>query len=388
MERRLGFGVFLAPHHPIGEHPTLQFQRDLELASWLDQLHFDEFWVGEHHSGGWETIGSPEMFLVAAAERTKRIRLGTGVVSVPYHHPFNIAQRIVHLDHLSHGRAMLGVGPGALPSDAVMLGIDPMTQRDRMDEGLGVVLRLLNSEEPFSHNGSWFELHDAALQLRPLQEKIPVAVASTISPSGMKCAGKYGVGVLSVASYSEEGLQALPIQWNFGETSAKEHGRQIDRGEWRIVVPFHLAESKEQALREAAEGLKRWQNEYIVGILGTPQRAPIADGYEAAKRMAEYGGAIIGTPDDALRKIEHYQQLSGGFGTILAFAHDWTTREQMLHSYELIARYVMPRCQGLIRPIERSAERVSANKKELMDKASGAILKAIRDYNAVHPRQK
>jgi limonene 1,2-monooxygenase len=210
MTQRLGFGAFLAPHHPIGEHPTLQLQRDLEFAQLLDELHYDEFWVGEHHSAGWETIASPEMFLVAAAERTKRIKLGTGVVSIPYHHPFNVAQRMVMLDHLSHGRAMLGVGPGALPSDAVMLGIDPMTQRDRMDEGLGVILRLLNEEEPFSYKGSWFELNNAALQIRPLQEKIPVAVASTISPSGMKTAGKYGAGVLSIASYSEEGLMALP----------------------------------------------------------------------------------------------------------------------------------------------------------------------------------
>src|SRR5438309_5539553 len=177
MNQRLGFGVFLAPHHPIGEHPTLQYERDLELAEWLDDLQYDEFWVGEQHSAGWETIGSPEMFLVAAAQRTKRIMLGTGVVSIPYHHPFNVAQRIVQLDHLSRGRAMLGVGPGALPSDAVMLGIDPMTQRDRMDEGLGVILRLLNQEEPFTVKSSRFELHDGALQIRPLQERIPIAVA-------------------------------------------------------------------------------------------------------------------------------------------------------------------------------------------------------------------
>ena len=318
MTQRLGFGVFLAPHHPIGEHPTLQFQRDLELAEWLDELHYDEFWVGEHHSAGWETIASPEMFLVAAAERTKRIKLGTGVVSIPYHHPFNVAQRIVMLDHLSHGRAMLGVGPGALPSDAVMLGIDPMTQRDRMDEGLGVIMRLLTEDEPFSYKGSWFELNNAALQIRPLQEKIPIAVASTISPSGMKTAGKYGAGVLSVASYSEEGLMALPTQWNFGETSAKEYGNTIDRANWRIVMPFHLAESKEQAMREVAAGLQKWQNEYIVGILGTPKRPTFPDGYEAAKRMSEYGGAIFGTPDDALERIARLQKLSGGFGTILA----------------------------------------------------------------------
>src|SRR5216684_5155724 len=201
MNDRLGFGVFLAPHHPIGEHPTLQLRRDLELASLLDELGFDEFWVGEHHSGGWETIASPEMFLAAASERTTRIMLGTGVVSVPYHHPFTVAQRIVMLDHLSRGRAMLGVGPGALPSDAFMLGIDPLTQRDQMDEGLGVMIRLLTAREPITVDGSWYRLRDAALHLRPLQRELPIAVASMISPAGMKSAGKHGVGVLSVGSY-------------------------------------------------------------------------------------------------------------------------------------------------------------------------------------------
>lgn len=387
MHQRLGFGAFLAPHHPIGEHPTLQLQRDLELVTFLDRLQYDEFWVGEHHSGGWETISSPEMFLVAAAERSHRIRLGTGVISIPYHHPFNVAQRIVQLDHLSYGRAILGVGPGALPSDAVMLGIDPMTQRERMDEGLGVILRLLNEEEPITVKSDWFSLQEAALQIRPLQERLPVAVASTISPSGMKTAGKYGVGVLSIASYLEEGLMALPTQWGFGETSAREHGQQLDRAQWRIVMPFHLSTSKEQAWREVADGLQRWQNEYIVGILGTPKRKPFADGYAAARALDEHGGGIFGTPEDALEKIAHLQKLSGGFGTLLCFVHDWAPHELSLRSYELLARYVMPQAQGLIRPIQTSADRVQANKVELMERSSGAILKAIRDYNAAHPRQ-
>ena len=104
---RLKFGAFLAPHHPIGEHPMLQFRRDLDLVEQLDALGYDEFWCGEHHSSGWEMIASPEMFLAAAGERTKRIRLGTGVISLPYHHPFNVAQRIVQLDHMTGGRAHL-----------------------------------------------------------------------------------------------------------------------------------------------------------------------------------------------------------------------------------------------------------------------------------------
>ena len=103
---RIRFGTFLAPHHPLGESPTLQFQRDLELATHLDRLGFDEFWCGEHHSSGWEMIASPEMFLAAAAMVTHRIKLGTGVISLPYHHPFNVAQRIVQLDHMTEiGRA-------------------------------------------------------------------------------------------------------------------------------------------------------------------------------------------------------------------------------------------------------------------------------------------
>src|SRR6188474_1864510 len=161
---RLGFGAFLAPHHPIGENPMLQFRRDIAFVKHLDKLGYDEFWCGEHHSSGWEMIGSPEMFLAAAAEHTKRIKLATGVVSLPYHHPFNVAQRMVQLDHMSRGRAMFGSGPGALPSDARTFGIDPMVLRDRQDEALGVIIRLLRGEERFSHECEWFTLNDTALQ--------------------------------------------------------------------------------------------------------------------------------------------------------------------------------------------------------------------------------
>src|SRR3954449_2776550 len=136
MDRPLRFGIFLAPFHPVGQNPTLALQRDLELVERLDELGYDEAWFGEHHSAGFEIIASPEVFIAAAAERTRRIKLGTGVSSLPYHHPFMLADRMVLLDHLTRGRAMLGVGPGQLTSDAVMLGIDPPTQRPRMEQAL------------------------------------------------------------------------------------------------------------------------------------------------------------------------------------------------------------------------------------------------------------
>ncbi len=383
---RLKFGVFLAPHHPIGEHPTLQIRRDVELAAHLDRLGYDEFWCGEHHSGGWETIGSPELFLAAAGERTTRIRLGTGVVSLPYHHPFNVADRITQLDHLTNGRAMLGVGPGALPSDARMLGIDPSTQRDRMDEATGVIQRLLRGET-VTYRCDWFELNEARLQILPLQEDLPIASASSLSPSGMKIAGKYGVGVISVASNSAEGLAALPTQWGFGETYAQEFGQQISRDNWRVLAQWHIAPTREQAFAEVAEGLKRWHNEYNVDILGRPNANHTQDGEAMARAMVNSGAAMFGTPEDAIAKIKHLREISGGFGTLLGFAHDWAEREPMLRSYELFARYVIPRVQGLIDPVQKSADVISENKKELMEGAGQAILKAIREHNATHPRQ-
>src|SRR6476619_1105487 len=137
----LTFGIFLAPFHRVGENPTLAMARDMELIEWLDWLGYDEAWVGEHHSAGWEVIASPEIFIAKAAHRTRNIMLGSGVTSLPYHHPFLVAQRFVQLDHMTRGRVMLGCGPGALPSDAYMMGIDPSTQRDRMEQSLAAIDR-------------------------------------------------------------------------------------------------------------------------------------------------------------------------------------------------------------------------------------------------------
>ena len=247
---RLKFGSFLAPHHPIGEHPMLQFRRDLDFVQQLDELGYDEFWCGEHHSSGWEMIASPEMFLAAAGERTKRIKLGTGVISLPYHHPFNVAQRMVQLDHMTGGRAIFGSGPGALASDAHTLGIDPMTQRDRQDEAIAIIRRLFNGER-VTAKSDWFTMNDAALQILPLQEDMPFVVASQISPSGMTLAGKYGIGIISLGSMSTKGLMSLAQQWEFAEDAEKERHDSKPR---RLARAAHLARRREPRAGAARGG--------------------------------------------------------------------------------------------------------------------------------------
>jgi limonene 1,2-monooxygenase len=379
---RLGFGAFLAPHHPIGEHPMLQFRRDLHLVAQLDELGYDEFWCGEHHSSGWEMIGSPEMFLAAAGERTKRIKLATGVVSLPYHHPFNVAQRIVQLDYMTGGRVIFGTGPGALASDAHTLGIDPMLLRDRQDEAIGVIRRLMRGER-LTVKSDWFTLQDAALQLLPLQQDMPFAVASQISPSGMTLAGKHGIGVISIGSLSEEGLNALPTQWGFAESAAAEHGQRVDRKDWRVLMSWHIAETREQARAEAREGLLRHHNEYITGTLQRPGARPYKTADEAVDKTAFVSGAVatIGTPDDLIARIKSLLEASGGFGTVVGFVHDWANPENTRRSWDMVARYVVPEINGYLSGLRTSREFVATNR-DYFNRAREAVMAKITENPA------
>ena len=376
----LRFGAFLAPHHPIGESPVLQFQSNLEFVEHLEHLGYDEFWCGEHHSTGWEMIASPELFLAAAAERTSRIMLGTGVVSLPYHHPFMVAQRMVQLDHQSRGRAIFGSGPGALPSDAHTFGLDPMVLRDRQDEAMGVIRRLFEGSERFSYEGEWFTLRDAKLQLKPLQKDMEFAVASIVSPSGMTLAGKHRAGVLSIGSMSREGIRALPMQWSFAEESAIKHGNNVDRKNWRIVLSWHIAETREQAREQARDGLMRHNNEYTVGTLAGGDGVIYKTPDEAVDGVAfgDESTAVIGTPDDLVERIRQMLELTGGFGVVIGFVHDWANRENTLRSWDLVARHVMPEVNGLLDDYRESNKFVIENR-ETWQRAGDAIASKIRE---------
>ena len=376
---RLGFGAFLAPHHPIGENPMLQFRRDIKFVQHLDELGFDEFWCGEHHSSGWEMIASPEMFLAAAGEHTKRIKLATGVISLPYHHPYNVAQRMVQLDHMTGGRAIFGSGPGALPSDAHTLGIDPMTQRDRQDEAIAIIRRLFKGERVTARS-EWFTLQDAALQLLPLQEDMPFAVASQISPSGMTLAGKYGIGIISLGSMSSEGLTALPTQWGFAEAAAKKAGTTVDRKNWRVLLNWHIAETREKAIEEARHGLFRWHNEYVHGTLQRPGSTAFKSPDDAIEQTAFAPGsaAVIGTPDDLVKLIKSVYDQSGGFGHCVGFVHDWANIENTFRSWDLVARYVVPEINGYVAKLRESQQFLIDNR-AVFDRAQQAVMSKIME---------
>ncbi len=303
---RLKFGIFLAPFHPVGQNPTLALERDLQLIEHLDELGFDEAWFGEHHSAGYEIIASPEVFIAAAAERTRDIRLGTGVSSLPYHHPFMLADRMVLLDHLTRGRVMLGVGPGALPSDAFMMGIDPAKQRDMMEESLEAILQLL-AGETVSMETEWFKLVKARLQLLPYQRPFPeIGVAAQVSPSGPRLAGRFGCSLLSLGATTEGGFDVLGSHWQVMEERAEEFGTTVDRNKWRLVGPMHIADTKEQAIADVAFGLEEWVD-YFQRVAALPI-APNTENFSSLVDALNASGiAVIGTPDDAIAQIERLQ---------------------------------------------------------------------------------
>ncbi|NBC23568.1 MAG: LLM class flavin-dependent oxidoreductase [Gammaproteobacteria bacterium] len=376
--RNLRAGIFLAPFHPVDEDPTLALRRDIELIEWLDELGFEEAWVGEHHSAGYEIIASPELFIAAAAERTARIRLGTGVVSLPYHNPLTAANRIIQLDHQTRGRVMFGVGPGLLPSDAMMLGVPVDEQRDRMVEAVEVILRLFQGEV-VSEQTAWFNLTNARCQLLPYSKPYPeMAVASSVTPSGGRLAGKHGFGMLCVAATNTAGYDALSINWEVANKVAAEHGRTMDPACLRLVGPMHLAETREEARRDVAYGFEKWRG-YFSSI--NPMGAPGAEDKDPIDAMIESGAAVIGTPDDAIAQIERLEEKIPDFGCFLFLAHNWASFDKTKRSYELFARHVKPHFQGANRARRESLEWATENSGEFIGAAMRAAQKTIEKYS-------
>ena len=343
-DRYVKTGIFLAPFHPVNENPLLALERDMDLLVHLDKLNYHEAWIGEHHSGGYEIIACPEMFIAQAAERTRHIRLGTGVVSLPYHNPFTLAGRMQQLDYQTRGRAMFGVGPGSLVYDAEKMGMAAADQRRKLDESLDVLVELM-AGNMVTKKTDWFDLREARLQLfgysQPMME---MAVASARSPTGAVQAGKHGIGMLSLGGTSDDALKAHASNWGVYEESARQNGKTPDRRKWRIVTFAHVAETREQARADVKFGLDDFKR-YFAEVATFPIVPPEVTG-DPADYLTSSGIACIGTPEDCVR---HFERLwlgsNGGLGGILLLAHNWADWAATQRSYELMARYVHPHFQ-------------------------------------------
>jgi len=380
----LRHGVFLAPFHGVAESPTLAMERDLQLCEWIDELGFQEAWIGEHHSAGLETIDSPELFIAAAAERTKWLRFGTGVVSLPYHHPLNVANRMIQLDHMTRGRVMFGAGPGLLASDALMMGIEPETTRDRMAEAVDVILRLFRGEW-VTETTDWYMMRDAHTHLRPFTHPHPeVCVASAVTPSGGRLAGRYDLGMLCVAAGERAGFDALATNWQVACEVAENDGREMDRSRLRCVLQMHLAESRDRAV----ESIRYGAEEFVRYFNNNQPRLHVPDGADYVDWILENDIAVVGTPDDAIARIERLYEAQGEFGAVLLQVTNWTDWPELRRSLELYAQYVIPHFADANRNRRRSYGWVTSNQEELVTKRVKTADQMFAKHRAeqAHPR--
>jgi limonene 1,2-monooxygenase len=380
---RLRFGVFIPPHHlPTNYNPTYALQRDVEIVKLIDDIGFDEAWFGEHHSGGVEIISDPMIFIAHVAAQTRSIRLGTGVVSLPYHNPLWVADRLALLDHLTRGRVMLGVGPGALATDAAMVGIKPEEQRDALDVDTDVLMHLLTSDEPLSIETSRYKLVDARLQLDFYQSPHPeIAAAAVVSPSGPRIAGKHGIGLISIGATMKAGIDVLAMHWEVVEQRAKEFGKVADRNQWRVVGLMHLADTKAQALADVRHGIREFCD-YLQNTAAAPQLQVTGNTIDEYIEWAlNNGSTVIGTYDEAITHIENVLDLSkGGFGSYLLFDHNWAPFAAKKRHYEIFGDYVVPHFKKTNRRMQRSEAALRA----VRDPLAHAQQEAINAFRAKH----
>ena len=303
-----------------------------------DRIGFDEFWYGEHHTGGYEMSPSPELMIAAASQRTRRIKFGTGVVSLPYHNPLMVANRIAQLDQLTMGRVIFGAGPGLLVSDAHMLGLNVSESRNKLDEGLGLIRRLLAGEW-ITETGDWYELHDAHCQVMPYNPHMEVCVASTFSPNGGTLAAKHHAGMLCLASTMRGGFDAMTTNWQIARETAGKMGYEMSPDSIRCATDVYVAETREKALADVREGYERF-NRYIPEPVGPS--AGFAWPYPARSPDRGRVRSSSARPTTRSPRSAGLERKVPDFGCLLMLEKNWASFENTKRSHELLARYVLP----------------------------------------------
>jgi limonene 1,2-monooxygenase len=383
MGQPLRFGTFTPPLQRPNQNPTLAIERCIEVAEWCDRLGYDEAWFGEHHNGGWELIPCPELMIAAVAQRTKHIKLGTGVISLPYHHPFMVAERMVFLDHLTRGRVILGVGPGSLSFDAHIMGYDYSKHREKTGQALEAIMRLLDDDEPVTMKTDWFTLQDAQLHLKPYSyPRFEVTAAGTSSPAGPRLAGKHGISLLSIAASSAAGWEALAKTWSIVEEEAAKHGKTVDRSGWRLVSFYHVADTDEQAVEDTRYGLRDLLDYLSVT---TPLMDLVSDPDNHEQAVAELNASglmVIGSPARMIEHLHGFVNQTGGFGGFLGFGHEMADRVETMRSHELMMREVAPVFRGSTTRQLENFDRLKSMSTDWSDVVVRAQAAAVSQYES------
>ena len=352
-------GMFMMPLHPVGRDMTRALREDLATIIHADKIGFDEMWVGEHASCLTEPIANPLIFLAAAIHQTKRIKLGTGVLNLPQHHPARAACEVALFDHMSEGRLLLGIGPGGLRSDFELFKTEDHVQRPAMAlESIDMMIKIWTQDPPYEIKGKFWDisLKESVIPEfgigwlpKPFQKPYPPITMSAMSSSSssVKIAGARGWGVISAPFIHDNQLKT---HWKALQEGAASAGRTTDGSEWRagrtVVVAPTDAEARDAAFDPKGQYyfyydyLIRQMKHFNFAVIMKPDASTPDDKLTAESAIADR--VIHGSPRRVAEQIIAMREAVGPFGGLVTSQHDWNGTEFEKRSMQLLAEEVMP----------------------------------------------
>ena len=350
------YGMFIMPFHSPDKPLAQGYDEDLELIVRAEELGFEEFWIGEHHTMKYETIVMPEIFIGRALGETNRIRLGPAPVCLNQHHPAHVASRLAFLDHLSKGRLNLCFGNGSVTADQELYGLDPKQGGEMALEAIDVILKLWDSEPPYQHQGKYWQFQlkenvDEETLIgfihKPLQQPHPPIAMPGMSRKSysMKVAGRRGYQPFSHCLVTGN---VVADQWETYARAAEEAGREPRRADWKVCRSIFLADTTAEAADRARTNSLGQNYEYIGSLfdkgLGRSMYKRDLDMSDADTNLDFLMGEqiIAGDVDEVLRRLLILIEETGTFGTLVQMSYDWDDKDAWLRCMDLFANELMP----------------------------------------------
>lgn len=355
------FGIFCVPFsldYPEGKRSLTEvIEWDLQSVEWADEYGLAEAFFAEHYTIGREPSPAPDVMIAAASQRTTRIRLGAGAHLLPYHNPISLAHRLLYLDHLTSGRYICGVAPGAFPTDAQLFNTGSANP-EMMREALEIILAIWTREPPFRIEGKYWTVDMPEYSetwhgphLKPYQRPHPplaVVGFQRQSPS-LQMAGRNGLLPMSQTVASE----VLRQHWETYSAGASESGKVADRSGWRVMRDVFVAETDEEAIDHAVNGgLGRlWREHNLPHFKKRGIAELMVPGIAPEDLTVEYLARnfwLVGSPDTVVERATRLQEETGGFGTLVSGSYDYMDNpEPFRRSLELLGTEVAPRVRDL-----------------------------------------
>jgi alkanesulfonate monooxygenase SsuD/methylene tetrahydromethanopterin reductase-like flavin-dependent oxidoreductase (luciferase family) len=352
-------GFFTMPLHPPGADMTELLKSDLHQIVKLDELGYEEAWIGEHFTAEWEPIPSPELFIAQALGVTKNIRLGTGVTCMPNHDPFVLAHRIAQLDHMAEGRLNWGIGTGSFPGDTHVFGYDEDGGVDAgayTREALQTILKIWANPEPGLYESKWWKFRipepDDVIGMRahvqPYQKPHPPIGVAGVSPNSptLRMAGQLGWIPMSINLAPPNQIKT---HWDSIAEGAEHAGKKPDRSLWRVAREVFIADTTVEARRLVKEGtLARDFERYFIpmlsknGRLGIMKNDPDMPDSDVTIDYLIDNVFIVGSVAEVTQKLNDLHGDLGGFGTLLAMGHEWNPYEPWQESMTALIKDVLP----------------------------------------------